>query len=346
MTETVFHSYPEIENSYQEGFVRTVKDNGFGNIPYLVTEKIHGSNSQVCYDVRTQEFKYGSRNRYLEDGETFYHVQDILARLKEDILLFSKGLGDDLAALGQKLVSVILFGEVFGGSYPHADVVKDRNALKVQKGVAYCPDNRWLAFDAAYTIEGSDRMFFLPGSKFLSLCYLSHIDTVPVLGLVPALDVALGFSEDGPSRVYEKFGLPKLDDNIMEGIVFRPYFRDVWLGNHRVIFKKKGERFKEKSRAKKDMAPVEAPESVKQACGEISLYINANRVSNVVSHIGEVGPKDVGKVIQLVAKDVLDDFRKDSDTLVKLEKKEEKQVTKFMNGEIAKLVRDYIVYGK
>lgn len=346
MTEAKFYSYPEIENSYQEGFVQKIKDRGLGNVPYIVTEKIHGSNSQIRFDACTGEFSYGSRNHYLEEEEKFYNVQGCFDRLREDVLLFAKGLSSDLQALGQKLSAVTLYGEVFGGSYPHEDVVKDRNAIKVQKGVFYCPRNEWAAFDASYTTEGSDRAFFLPGSKFFSLCFLSGISTVPVLALVHDIDAALKFPEDGASKVYEKYGLPALADNIMEGIVFRPYFQDVWFGDHRVILKKKSAKFKEKSRAKKNEAPVEVPEAVKKACEEISQYINRNRVDNVVSHIGEVTPKDVGKVIMLVSQDVLKDYRKEYDSLDKLEKKDEKLVTKYMNGEVAKLVRDKIVFGQ
>ena len=48
----------------------------------------------------------------------------------------------------------------------------------------------------------------------------------------------------------------------------------------------------------------------------------------------------------LTSQDVLNDYKKDYGTLNTLEKKDEKLVTKYMNGEVAKLVRDVVIFGK
>ena len=62
--EQNFYKYSSIENSYQSQYIDKIKEQGFGDISYCVTEKIHGSNTQVYFDGVS--FLYGSRNHYLE----------------------------------------------------------------------------------------------------------------------------------------------------------------------------------------------------------------------------------------------------------------------------------------
>ena len=346
MSEQKFFSYPDIENSYQQGFIDKIKEAGYGEIPYLITEKIHGANSQIEYDVTTEEFLYGNRSKFLAEDEKFYNLQKCLKKYEDSVKKLSRILKKDLAVMGQQLKTVIVYGEIFGGTYPHEDVQKDRNGIKVQKGVFYSPSNDWLAFDVAYTVFGSDNRYFLSGNRFFSLCVVSGIDVVPVLCEAKNLDEALAYKDDMPSFVYHKYKLPKIEDNIMEGIVIRPLNDDVWFGNHRLILKKKNDKFKEKSRAKKEIESEDIPENVIKAREEISQFITINRVHNVISHIGEVTPKDIGRVIMETGKDVLADYNKEYQTLNNMEKKEEKLVTKYMNDEIAKVVRDVILFGK
>ena len=346
MFEKLFFPYPEIENSYQEGFIAKIKEAGFSEIPYAVMEKIHGGNSQITYNINTGEFFYGTRQHILEENESFYNLQAIFDNMQSDVKVLAKHLQNDVQSYGQKLISVTVYGEVFGGSYPHDSVTKDRNAMRVQKGVFYSPSNQWLAFDVAYTIEGSERLFFLPVMFAVRACMLAGIDFVPVLHIANNLDEALAYPNDKSSEVYCKYDLPKIEDNIMEGVVIRPYRENAWVGVHRVILKNKNSKFKEKSRVKKDTISEEIPENVKKACEEVSQYITINRVHNVLSHLGEVNAKDIGKIIMETSKDVLADYNKEYDTLSKLEKKEEKIVTKYMNGEVAKVVRDVVLFGK
>ena len=72
---------------------------------------------------------------------------------------------------------------------------------------------------------------------------------------------------------------------------------------------------------------------------EIQQFITEARVHNVMSHLGEVSIQDIGKVIGLTARDALVDYKKEYGTLNTLEKSEEKMVTKFLQSEVAKVVR-------
>lgn len=340
-----FIKYPDIENSYRQEFVDKIKEMGYGNIEYVVTEKIHGANSQIAYDVNTGEFFYGKRSGFLEEGEQFYNLRAAIKRYERYIVDMAQQLKHDLGRIGQRMESMTIFGEICGGSYPHPDVVKDNHASKVQKGVFYSPRNVWLAFDIAYTIADVERPFFLSYSKFNLYCMMYDIPTVPEITRAASLDEALTIANDQESHVYKFYDLPKLDNNIMEGVVIRPYNIDTWFGMSRLVLKNKNEHFKEKAAAKEDI-PKEIPEQVKAACEELSQYINVNRVHNVISHIGEVTPKDIGRIIKEMSQDVLADYRKEHDTLDKLEKQDEKMVTKFLGNEVAKVVRDVVILGK
>lgn len=340
-----FIKYPDIENSYRQEFIDKIKEMGYGNIDYVITEKIHGANSQITYDVNTGEFFYGKRSGFLEEGEQFYNLRTILEGYERDIADMAQHLKLYSGTIGQRVESVTFYGEVCGGSYPHADVVKDKNASKVQKGVFYSPKNVWLAFDIAYTIADVERPFFLSYSKFNLYCNLYNIPYVPEIARTASLDEALTIANDQESSVYKFYGLPKLDNNIMEGVVIRPLYLDTWFGMSRLVLKNKNEHFKEKAAAKEDI-PKEIPEQVKAACEELSQYINVNRAHNVISHIGEITPKDIGRIIKEMSQDVLADYRKEHNTLDKLEKQDEKMVTKFLGSEVAKVVRDVVIFGK
>ena len=111
----------------------------------------------------------------------------------------------------------------------------------------------------------------------------------------------------------------------------------------RVIFKNKNERFKEKSHEKKVDVQREVPEIVKQAMQEISAYATENRVNNIISHLGEVTVEDFGKILGMTAKDALEDYKKDYGTLNQMEKVEEKMVTKYLQNEVAKVVRQVLL---
>lgn len=67
-----------------------------------------------------------------------------------------------------------------------------------------------------------------------------------------------------------------------------------------------------KKRNKLFAEPVPYSEELKALVAEVVAYVTENRLTNVVSHIGEVHvPKDFGKIMGLFSKDVLEDFLKE-----------------------------------
>ena len=123
---------------------------------WVATPKQHGANGQVhlvrrgrgetkeAAKAADEEAKDGewqhmhimfcSRRHYLTRDETFYGFQDIALDLHLERLF---GLFVDAS-------SIRVYGEVYGGAYPHPDVPRDTKwtGKSVQKGIWYSPDVR------------------------------------------------------------------------------------------------------------------------------------------------------------------------------------------------------------
>lgn len=105
----------------------------------------------------------------------------------------------------------------------------------------------------------------------------------------------------------------------------------------RVLIKNKNARFAEKKQMKKRnklfKEPVPYSEELKALVAEVEAYVNANRLANVISHIGEVSfPKDTGKVLGMFCKDTLEDFLKEhGGEYSGLDKCEQKSLNKEVN---------------
>ena len=99
----------------------------------------------------------------------------------------------------------------------------------------------------------------------------------------------------------------------------------------------KNARFAEKKQMKKRnklfKEPVPYSEELKALVAEVEAYVNANRLANVISHIGEVSfPKDTGKVLGMFCMDTLEDFLKEhGGEYSGLDKCEQKSLNKEVN---------------
>ena len=81
----VFRKYPSIEGIHIEEFLEKVRQN-YNNEMYCVTEKIHGANTQIDYNLVTGEFTYGKRTDIIGEGEQCYNFQEIAEKFKDKII--------------------------------------------------------------------------------------------------------------------------------------------------------------------------------------------------------------------------------------------------------------------
>lgn len=208
---------------------------------YVAREKIHGANMALHTDgtaVRAARRKSWLRADEL-DG--FFRCAELLSELRAAVLSLHRGL-----AVGEG--RVVVFGELFGGRYPHADVAADPRYAAVQTGVWYAPTLAFAAFDLALVREDG-ALDFMGSSELDARCAAAGLRVAPIVAqgsLADVLGVRLPFETQVPAM----FGLPPLRDNLAEGLVITPATRasGANVGAPRVVLKRKIDRFAEDAR--------------------------------------------------------------------------------------------------
>lgn len=116
---------------------------------------------------------------------------------------------------------VLIFGEIFGGSYPHAAVPAVEGVQAVQTGVYYSPRIEFCAFDLALALANSSAHSYLNyeiATKIFHEAGLFHATPLLTGTWTECLAYELPFESTIPARL----GLPPLKDaNNAEGIVVK-----------------------------------------------------------------------------------------------------------------------------
>ena len=331
-----FKKYSSIENSFSREFMEHVVAEMPQDLEYVVQEKVHGANTSFLCDGKTVRF--AKRTSMLEEGEQFYDYPELLERYRDRVLK----LFGDIKAKYPEVTHISVFGEMFGGLYPHDGVKKRQKVSLIQRGVCYTPDHEFYGFDIYLFTEEGGR--FLPVDEVNEIFETNGFFYAKTLfrgTLAECLKQPNAFQ----SKIAEWLGLPAIEDNICEGIVIRPVTPMYLRNGSRVLIKSKNERFAERKSAKRRtklfVEPVPYSEELKALIVEGETYVTENRLTNVVSHIGEVHfPKDFGKVMGLFSKDVLEDYLKEHGNLyTALEKSEQKLLNKELNKFCTALVK-------
>jgi len=297
---------------------------------------VHGAN--FCFISNGETVNAGKRTGLIETGEKFYDYEELLERYTPKVLSL-------FLAVKQKYPdtkSITVYGEIFGGTYPHPDVKNDSRVTVIQKGVYYCPNHEFYAFDLYVAGAEYGRYFSVDETNlFFEKFDFLHAKTL----FRDNLDACLQYPNEFPSLISAWLGLPPIDDNVCEGVVIRPV-EVLYLHNgSRVLLKNKNSRFAEKKSVKKRqpklLVEVTYSEVLNMMLAEIEDYITDNRLNNVVSKIGQISvPKDTGKLIGLFSKDILNDFLKEhSGNYAQLEKSEQKILNKHINMRSTELIK-------
>ena len=185
---------------------------------WVVTEKIHGAN--VCFIVTGEDIACAKRKALLGEGDEFYGFRQVRERLRERLL----ELGSIAAGELPGTESVAIYGELFGGGYPHPDVAPEPDVQPIQTGVYYSPRIEFCAFDIAvdFSAEAKRERLWLDFNVFSDMCERADLfSSVPLAigSQADALNYRVGFDSTIPGRL----GLPALNGpNQAEGIVARP----------------------------------------------------------------------------------------------------------------------------
>jgi Rnl2 family RNA ligase len=259
------------------------------NGPWVATEKIHGAQVVIAYDG--QDLRVGKRKAWLLSDESFFGWQ----------LLRGKFVQASKVALGRGS-GVRIFGELYGGHYPHPAVSPAPGATAVQTGIWYSPDIRFALFDVLIHQDFDDPGEFQTYSDVAAIASESGLDVVPLLakGTRAVVDaVPFRFV----TRVPQTLGLPALPDNMAEGVVIRP---DVAISlERRPIVKVKIEEFDEQrfdeSRPWNPQTALTAEQLREVALG----MVNAPRLASARS---KVGPSDLDSLLDELTLDVMVDL--------------------------------------
>lgn len=331
-----FKKYSSIENHFNREFMEHVVEQMPQDLQYVVQEKVHGANTSFLCDGN--DVKFAKRTSMLEDDEKFYDYPELLEAYKDKVLnLFAR-----VKSQHPEVVTISVFGEMFGGLYPHNDVKANRKVTLIQKGVCYTPEHEFYGFDI-YLSDGENG-WYLPVDEINEIFEAEGFFYAKTL-FRGTLAECLKYPNAFPSKISEWLGLPSIEDNICEGIVIRPVIPMYLRNGSRVLIKSKNERFAEKKSVKKRnklfAEPVPYSDELKSLVSEVDAYVTENRLTNVVSHIGEVHvPKDFGKIMGLFSKDVLEDFLKEhGGDYSALDKSEQKLLNKELNKLATELVK-------
>lgn len=326
----LFKKYSSVENSFDEEYVRKVRWQMPADLKYAVQEKVHGANASFLCDGN--DIRFAKRTALVEADEPFYGYADLVDLYRDRILALTK----DVMGQYPGVIQVSIFGELFGGCYPHPDVPAIKDMVPVQKGIWYCPGHEFYGFDIYViyedegdflSVEETDALFEKHGFFYAKTLFTGM------------LDECLTHPNAFVSHIPDWLGLPPIENNICEGIVIRPVVPMFLRNGSRVMIKSKNERFAEK-KARKGPGPelnlsATYSDEMKELVAVLATYFTEPRLDNVISHIGEVQfPRDFGKLTGLYAKDVFEDYMKENMVAYnELERKEQKAI----NKELAKL---------
>jgi Rnl2 family RNA ligase len=297
-----------------------------------VLEKVHGAN--FCFIVNEAEVVAARRMAVLQAQDCFYNwqktlkkheaaLQDLFRRVRAmrgftDTTEYDTHMPRYLNSTCDADVCfgrVCVFGELFGGCYPHPDVAP-KNVPKVQDGVYYSPDIDFFAFDVQ-AVHGNERRSWLDFDRATELfraCGLMHAEPL----MEGTLDQCLAFDIRINSTIPAKLGLPPIERNQMEGVVVKAvkavYILKIDSGEpylERAIYKKKNAQFDEvnprgdHNGSSTGNRKQRRPDAIAQ---EMERYINVNRLHSVESKMGPVTSDNAQTAARALAEDAVADF--------------------------------------
>lgn len=342
-----FRKYNSLENTYLKEELDRIITSGNHLGEFVVQEKVHGANFSIWYDGKT--FKMAKRSGFLEENEAFYGAQKVLEKYQNQVENLYKMLNnedkkenqnDTNSANDTNPAKLAIFGELFGGSYPHKGVERVKNVQKIQSGVFYNPDIDFYVYDIC--VNGS----FLSVDRCNELFAKNSFFYAKTL-FRGAFEEALKYPNEFLTTIPFWLDLPEMDDpiapNICEGVVIKPISTKYLPNGSRIILKNKNEKWSEKKQNTSQNASkteIQLSENGKVLFDELLSLITENRLKNVISKIGKIENKDFGKMMGLLSLDAYEDFCKSFlIPFEELEKEEQKKIKKQMNNEASKLVK-------
>jgi Rnl2 family RNA ligase len=347
----IYVSYEKIPESPNKWNLTESDYRAFKKTDWVVTEKIHGANFGIVTDG--SEVRFAKRKEFLQSDEDFFDYQSLKQKLAHQV----KEIFKILQAEQNRLCRVFLYGELFGGEYPHVDVPTVPHVQAVQTGIYYSPKIEYCAFDIAVEETGqSAAQIYLDYDKALKL-----LQQVGLMGAEPLFigkyEEAVAYNLRFESTIPSLLGLPPLPfGNPAEGIVIKPVksiYVETSKGRFRPILKKKIPEFAEDSRFhqatkwtnQKALVLTQALSLEEELSQEMLALVTETRLNNVISKVGRVSDSDGERkqqLVQLLMSDVLETFKEEWESIFSALSGESQQILmEKLNQESQRLVDGY-----
>jgi len=303
-------------------------------LKWVVTEKAHGANFSFIYE--NKKLKFAKRKSFLNWDDDFFAFQLVVNKIEGQIVELFEKLSEIT-----KANKYIIYGELLGGKYPHSEVNADTNLQAIQTGVYYSPSVEFYAFDIAIEKTDAKSKYYLDYETSMKLFEESNIIYAKALFIGKFSD-ALEFNIRINSTIPKQLKLPNLNDNLIEGVVIKPFNHfDKLSTSHistidkklRPIIKLKNPEFEEEKKfheAKKwNYIPniSSKSEELSFIVEDLRNYITKNRLESAISKIGQLdfnNPKRILEIESEFLRDVLTDFNENNDNFLESLTKEDK----------------------
>lgn len=298
----------------------------FKKTDWVVTEKIHGANFGIVTDG--SQVKFAKRKEFLDSGEDFFGYQ----LLQDKLIVQINQIFQILQVEKNNLYQLFIYGELFGGEYPHPEVNPVPGIQAIQTGVYYSPRIEFCAFDIAI-IENANNgnKIYLDYDKALRL-----FEKVKMMAAKPLFigkyEEAAAYNIEFESTIPAILNLPPLlQVNKAEGVVIKPVksiYIETCKDRIRPIIKRKIPEFAEDKRYHQSQKWTYNHTAIQkkelsfedELCQEMLNLVTVTRLDNVISKFGRVTAKakDIEKqqqLVDLLETDVLESFKEEYESI-------------------------------
>ncbi len=336
-----FQAYEKMPTSLKKLNLSEQQFSQLHKVDWVVTEKVHGANFSFVYENRLLGF--AKRKTSLDWSDDFFGFQLVAQQLEDKLLALFEALNLEFPAK-----KYTLYGELFGGAYPHKEVAAIPNLNAIQTGVYYSPDIHFCAFDIA--IETAEQRYYLDYKTAVAYLEQAGIFHAKIL-CQGSLNTCLKFDIAFDSTIPSLLGFPSLAANLVEGVVLKPLHNVVSPSDamyFRPTLKLKNEAFAEELKfhqAQKWSFTTDQKtngETLNFLLLDLRNYVTKNRLNNVLSKIGRLDfehKKRLKEIKISYLEDVWQDFNLDHEQVLDLlDAKEQAWLQDRLSAEIETLL--------
>ncbi|MCP4134207.1 MAG: RNA ligase [bacterium] len=307
------YSYEKISEDFRKWNLTEKDYRQFNKTDWVVTEKIHGAN--FCVHSNGKKIEFAKRKELLSGNEDFFGY----GTLKKTLLPKIENLFPILKEKNNTIAQISVYGELFGGEYPHPGVRPNSTVQAVQTGIYYSPNIEFSIFDIA-CIHDSGEKNYLDFNIFEQICIEFELFYSRAL-YTGSYEKALAYETGFRSTIPALLGFPEIGgfDNKAEGIVIKPYnnfYIKTQKGLMRPVLKIKIPQFSEDKRfqqAQKWTSSAAEPQKSNHADININEHffktnvlplITKERLNSAISKTGRLTSKNKNKILKELTQDI------------------------------------------